>query len=70
MPASAPPPKPTLLEYCQFLLTSPVNYTLTFFADHVQGLSHDRINRYLARENITSGDLWRNVKESIILSSS
>lgn len=57
---------PTRLEYCQFLLTSPVNYTLTYFADHVAGLSHDRINRYLAKENVTGEDLWRNVQESMV----
>jgi hypothetical protein len=56
----------TRLDYCQFLLTSPVNYTLTYFADHVKGLSHDRINRYLAQENVTAEDLWQSVQKAIV----
>src|SRR5437868_7766342 len=67
MPASALPPKSTLLDYCQFLLTSPINYTLTYFSDHVKGLSHDQINRYLERTDVTSADLWAKVQESIVL---
>jgi hypothetical protein len=40
----------TRLDYCQYLLVSHLNYTLTNFAEHKEGLSHDSINRYLARE--------------------
>ncbi len=36
--------KPTRLDYCQYLLTTPVNYTLTHFADHCERFSHDQIN--------------------------
>ncbi len=61
---------PNRLDYCQFLLVSPLNYTLTYYADHVKALSHDRINRYLEKENVSSEDLWRNVKESLVLSPS
>ena len=43
---------PTRLDYCQYLLSSPLNDTLTHFADHSEGFSHDRINRYLAGERI------------------
>ena len=57
----------TRLDYCQFLLTSPVNYTLTYFADHVKGLSHDRINRYLAQENVTASDLWLEISKTIVI---
>jgi len=35
----------TRLDYCQFLLSSPANYTLTYFADHAQKWSHDTIGR-------------------------
>lgn len=48
-------------------MTSPINYTLTYFSDHVKGLSHDQINRYLKKADITSADLWANVQESIVL---
>lgn len=57
----------TRLDYCQFLLTSPVNYTLTYFSEHVKGLSHDRINRYLAQENVTAADLWLEVSKTIVV---
>ena len=39
---------PTRLDYCQYLLSSSINYTLTHFADHSQQFSHEMINRYLA----------------------
>lgn len=53
------------LEYCQFLLVSQINYTLTYFADHHQGFSHDAINRYLRQDKMTPRLLWENVKEEI-----
>ena len=51
------------LDYCQYLLSSPVNYTLTNMADHVEELSHDRLNRYLRGEKLTPRLLWENVRE-------
>ena len=54
------------LDYCQFLLSSPFNYTQTFFADHVEGLSHDRINRLLRQMDVQPEDLWESVQESIV----
>ena len=35
------------LDYCQYLLSSPINYTLTNLAEHLAHWSHDTINRYL-----------------------
>lgn len=52
----------TKLDYCQYLLSSPINYTLTNLADHLAGVSHDRINRYLRGEKLTPRLLWDNVK--------
>lgn len=52
----------TKLDYCQYLLSSPVNYTVTNLAEHLEGISHDRINRYLRGEKLTSRLLWENVK--------
>jgi hypothetical protein len=34
----------TKLDYCQYLPSSPINYTVTNLADHLDGISHDRIN--------------------------
>ena len=56
----------TRLDYCQFLLSSQINYTLTYFADHHQGLSHDTINQYLREEKMTPRLLWDNVQNEII----
>lgn len=40
----------TKLDYCQYLLSSQINYTLTNMADHLGSFSHDTINRYLKGE--------------------
>ena len=54
------------LDYCQYLLSSPVNYTLTNMADHVENLSHDRINRYLRNEKLSPKLVWEHIKDDII----
>lgn len=55
----------TKLDYCQYLLSSPINYTVTNLADHLDGISHDRINRYLRGEKLTPRLLWDNLKALI-----
>ncbi|MCZ6676541.1 MAG: transposase [Candidatus Poribacteria bacterium] len=57
---------PTRLDYCQYLLSSQINYTLTHFAEHSQRFSHDTINRYLAGDRITPHLVWENVSPYII----
>lgn len=52
----------TRLDYCQYLLVSQINYTLTNFADHCDTFSHDAINRYLRGERITPRLVWENVQ--------
>ena len=49
---------PTRLDYCQYLLSSQINYTLTNFADHSQHFSHGMTNRYLAAGRITPNLTW------------
>lgn len=56
----------TCLDYCQYLLVSQINYTLTNFADHSEQFSHDAINRYLRGERITPRWVWDNVEGQII----
>ncbi len=51
----------TKIDYCQYLLSSPINYTLTNLANHLDGVSHDRINRYLRGEKLTPRLLWDNI---------
>jgi Transposase DDE domain len=60
--------RPTRLKYCQYLLSSQINYTLTYFADHTSNMSHDAVNRYLKTDHITASDVWRNVRPSLVTS--
>lgn len=55
-------------EYCQYLLSSPLNYTLTNLAEHLEGISHDRITRYMKGEKLTPRLLWQEVEEDVIAS--
>lgn len=59
----------TRLDYCQFLLVSQTNYTLTYFADHRPGFSHDAIKRYLEAEKLTVRMVWENVKGQVVTTS-
>ncbi|MEA5556060.1 transposase, partial [Nodularia spumigena CH309] len=34
----------TKLNYCQYLLSSQINYTITNLAEHLEHISHDAIN--------------------------
>ena len=60
--------KVSRLDYCQFLLSSQVNYTLTHFADHSEQFSHDAINRYALGDQIPPRLVWENVQPNIITS--
>ena len=56
----------TRLDYCQYLLVTQINYTLTYFADHCEKFSHDAINRYLRDEKITPRLVWENVQAQVV----
>lgn len=56
------------LEYCQYLLSSQTNYTLTHMAEHVESASHDTINRYLRGEKLKPSLVWEHVKSDIVIS--
>src|SRR3954447_4413507 len=58
----------TRLDYCQYLLSSQVNYTLTNFADHSQHYSHDQLNRYLRADKLRPHLVWEQVTASIVTS--
>ena len=60
--------KPTRIDYCQFLLSSQVNFTLTHYAEHHVSFSHDAIKRYLQGEKLTSRLIWENVRSQIVFS--
>ena len=54
--------KPIRLDYCQYLLSTPINYTLTHFADHSERFSHGQINRYLAGDFLRPSLVCEDVK--------
>lgn len=57
----------TKLNYCQYLLSSQINYTMTNLAEHLENISHDKINYYLKNEKLTPRLLWDNVKDLIVV---
>ncbi|MGB9182015.1 MAG: transposase [Pyrinomonadaceae bacterium] len=59
--------KVSRLDYCQYLLVSQINYTLTNFASHSERLSHDAVNRYLRGDSITPRLVWDNVRAQLVL---
>ena len=56
----------TRLDYCQYLLISQINYTLTNFAEHTEQFSHDAVNRYLAGDQIRPRLVWENVAAEVV----
>ncbi len=55
-------------DYCQFLLVSQVNYTQTYFAEHSEQFSHDRINRLMRENKLTPQELRQLVRNELVLS--
>lgn len=53
--------KTTLDLYCQYLLSSQVNYTCTNLADHFADLTHDDVSRFLREIRLTPKLLWEKV---------
>lgn len=56
----------TRLDYCQYLLSTQTNFTLTNYANHASNVSHDAVNRYLRKEKMTAQIIWEHVKGSIV----
>ena len=44
--------------YVEYVISTPINYTCTNLADHVDNISHDAINDYLRREKHTARQVW------------
>jgi hypothetical protein len=51
--------------YCHYLYGSQVNFTLTNFSKHMTKISHDRINRFLKKENYDSNLIWEEIKDKV-----
>ncbi|MEM9538735.1 MAG: transposase [Cyanobacteria bacterium P01_E01_bin.42] len=52
-------------DYCQYLVSSQKNYTLTYLAEHLEGVSHDRINRYLKNQPFPLEEFWKSVEKEM-----
>jgi len=52
----------TKRQYIEYLISTPVNYTCSHLADHLEGVSHDTITDYLQREKLTARRLWELVQ--------
>jgi len=53
------------LDYCRFLISAQTNYTMTHFADHSDGESHDAVRRFLIGDKLTRRIVWEHVKDEI-----
>lgn len=53
-------------DYCQYLLSSQQNYTLTNYAEQAGWLSHDKVNRFLRDVYLPPRTLWQEVKDHIV----
>src|SRR5664279_122034 len=48
----------TKRQYIEYLISTPVNYTCTNLAEHLEGVSHDAVSDYLQHDNLSAGGLW------------
>ena len=58
--------KTTRQIYCQYLLSSQINYTCTNLADHVDNLDHNSVYRYLKNEKLTPRLIWDKACETLL----
>jgi hypothetical protein len=60
--------KTTRQLYCQYLISSQINYTCTNLAEHFENLDHNSVYRYLKTEKLTPRLLWEKVRERVVYS--
>ena len=48
----------TKQQYVEYVISTPVNFTCTNLATHLEQVSHDAVNDYLRREKHTAHTLW------------
>jgi len=58
--------KVTAQLYGQFLLSSQVNYTGTYLAEHLTGLQHDNVQYFLRTTRFTPRQLWQQVRPAFV----
>ena len=52
----------TKQQYIEYVLNTPVNYTCSNLAEHLDGVSHDAVSDFLQRGRVTANRLWELVK--------
>ena len=60
--------KTTRQLYCQYLISSQINYTCTNLAEHFENLDHNSVYRYLKTEKLVPRLLWEKVRDQIVYS--
>ena len=55
-------------DYCQFLTSSHINFTCTYYAEHKEEFSHDSITRFLANTSIPPNTIFKKAVEIIVFS--
>ena len=54
--------------YGQFLLSSQINYTCTYLADHLELLNHDNVSYFLAHAAIRPREVWKAIRHTFVAS--
>ena len=58
----------TAQPYGQFLVSSQVNYTGTYLAEHLADLTHDNVRYFLKNQRFTPRQRWQQVRAPVVLS--
>jgi hypothetical protein len=45
-------------QYIEYLISTPINYTCSNLAEHLENMSHDAVSDYLRRDKLTARHLW------------
>src|SRR5436305_713213 len=48
----------TKRQYIEYLISTPINYTCSNMAKHLEGVSHDTVSDLLQRGRMTAHGLW------------
>jgi hypothetical protein len=48
----------TKRQYIEYLISTPINYTCSNLAEHLESMSHDAVSDYLRRDKLTARHLW------------
>ncbi|MBZ0310066.1 MAG: transposase, partial [Anaerolineae bacterium] len=55
----------TKRHYVEYLVSTPINYTGSNLAHHLEGVSHDAVTDYLRREHLTAHQVWELARQLI-----